>query len=55
MTQEKAIQAFGRIGRNKLQQTYTVRLRDDTLVKKIFFKEYDKIEVRNMNLLFNSD
>ena len=55
MTQEKAIQAFGRIGRNKLQQTYTVRLRDDTLVKKIFFKEYDKVEVRNMNLLFNSD
>uniref|UniRef100_A0A6C0AVW0 Helicase/UvrB N-terminal domain-containing protein n=1 Tax=viral metagenome TaxID=1070528 RepID=A0A6C0AVW0_9ZZZZ len=55
MTQEKAIQAFGRIGRNKLQQTYTVRLRDDTLVNKIFFEEIDKIEVRNMNLLFNSD
>ena len=55
MTQEKAIQAFGRIGRNKLQQTYTVRLRDDTLSKKIFFEEQDKIEVKNMNLLFNSD
>jgi len=55
MTQEKAIQAFGRIGRNKLQQTYTVRMRDDNLIKKIFFKEEDKIEVKNMNLLFNSE
>jgi len=54
MTQEKAIQAFGRIGRNKLQQTYTVRLRDDNLIKKVFLKEEDKIEVHNMNMLFSS-
>lgn len=54
MTQEKAIQAFGRIGRNKLQQTYTVRLRDDNLINKVFFHEDDKIEVSNMNRLFSN-
>ena len=54
MTQEKAIQAFGRIGRNKLQQTYTVRLRDDNLINKVFFHEHDKIEVSYMNRLFSN-
>ena len=54
LTQEKIIQAMGRIGRNKIQQNYTIRFRDDEQIKKLFYKEEDKIEVKNMNLLFNS-
>jgi len=54
LTQEKVIQAMGRIGRNNIQQTYTVRFRDDTQIAKLFTSETDKPEVRNMNKLFNS-
>ena len=54
MTQEKAIQAMGRIGRNKLQFNYTVRYRDDNIINKLFTKESNKPEVRNMNILFNT-
>lgn len=54
MTQEKIIQAMGRIGRNKLQQNYTVRFRSD-IIRKIFIEEEDKIEVMNMNNLFCSE
>jgi len=32
---------------------YTIRLRDDSLIDKLFKKEEDKIEVRNMNTLFS--
>lgn len=52
MTQEKLIQAMGRVGRNKLQQTYTIRLRDNNVIEKLLFNEYNKIEVSNMNTLF---
>jgi len=54
LTQEKIIQALGRIGRNNIQQDYTIRFRDDSHIKKLFCKESDKPEVRNMNRLFNS-
>ena len=54
LTQEKVIQAMGRIGRNNIQQTYTVRFRDDTQIAKLFTSETEKPEVRNMNKLFNS-
>lgn len=54
MTQEKIIQAMGRIGRNKLHQNYTVRFRSD-IIRKIFTEEEDKIEVMNMNNLFCSE
>jgi hypothetical protein len=54
LTQEKIIQAMGRIGRNNIQQNYTIRFRDDEQIKNLFYKEEDKIEVKNMNLLFNS-
>ena len=54
MTQEKTIQAMGRIGRNKLQLSYTIRFRDDELIKKIFMPSLNKPEVVNMNKLFNS-
>ena len=54
LTQEKIIQAMGRIGRNNIQQTYTVRFRDDSQIAKLFTSETEKPEVRNMNILFNS-
>ena len=52
MTQEKMIQAFGRVGRRSPQKDYSIRIRDDTLIKKMLIEEEDKIEVRNMNELF---
>lgn len=52
LTQEKIIQALGRIGRNNIQQDYSVRLRDDEQIRKLFYEEVDKPEVRNMNKLF---
>jgi len=52
MTQEKMIQAFGRIGRKKSQSNYTIRLRDNKLIDKLFTKEENKPEVINMNRLF---
>ena len=54
MTQEKSIQAMGRVGRNKIQQEYTLRFRDDSLIKKLLLPSDNKPEVRNMNRLFNS-
>jgi hypothetical protein len=54
LTHEKVIQAMGRIGRNNIQQTYTVRFRDDTQILKLFTSATDKPEIRNMNRLFNS-
>ena len=52
MTQEKMIQAFGRVGRRGAQSDYTLRIRDDELIKKLYTKEENKPEVRNMNRLF---
>ncbi len=54
LTQEKVIQAMGRIGRNNIQQTYTIRFRDDSQIAKLFTSETEKPEVANMNKLFNS-
>jgi hypothetical protein len=54
LTQEKLIQAMGRIGRNNIQQTYTVRFRDDEQIMKLFTSETDKPEIINMNRLFNT-
>jgi hypothetical protein len=52
MTQEKLIQALGRVGRKNIQKSYSIRLRDDKIVEKLFMEEMEKIEVRNMNTLF---
>jgi hypothetical protein len=56
LTQEKIIQALGRIGRNNIQQQYSARFRDDEQIKTLFtrFASTDKPEVINMNMLFNS-
>lgn len=55
LTQEKIIQALGRVGRNNIQQNYSLRFRDDSIIMKLFTNETDKPEIRNMNLLFNSE
>ena len=54
MTQEKTIQAMGRIGRNQLQKEYSIRFRDDDLIEKIFIDVSYRPEVDNMNKLFNT-
>ena len=53
LSQEKIIQSMGRIGRNNIQQDYTLRFRDDSLIHKLFKTEKDKPEVVNMNRLFS--
>jgi len=52
LTQEKIIQALGRVGRNSLQQTYTLRFRDNEHIMKLFNSCADKPEVCAMNKLF---
>ena len=54
MSQEKAIQAMGRVGRNKLQFQYSMRFRDNDIICKLFEHDDNKPEVRNMARLFNS-
>lgn len=54
LTQEKITQSIGRIGRSNIQQTYTVRFRDDEQILKLFTSETEKPEIINMNRLFNT-
>jgi hypothetical protein len=54
MSQEKCIQAMGRIGRNKIQQEYSIRFRANSLIYKLFERDDNKPEVLNMNRLFNT-
>tara|TARA_Y100000389_G_scaffold204352_1_gene256396 strand:+ start:4825 stop:7206 length:2382 start_codon:yes stop_codon:yes gene_type:complete len=53
MTQEKIIQALGRVGRNKNSDEYTIRIRDNSIISKIFNYEENKPEVINMQKLFS--
>jgi translation initiation factor 2 beta subunit (eIF-2beta)/eIF-5 len=53
MTQQKIIQAMGRVGRNKIQQEYTVRFRDDGIMMKLFLPQEVNLEAINMNRLFS--
>ena len=55
LTQEKIVQALGRVGRFNIQQNYTVRFRDDSQILKLLTTEINKPEVINMNKLFNSN
>ena len=54
LTQEKIIQAMGRIGRNNIQQDYSVRFRDNVQINKLFTSDTEKPEIINMNRLFNT-
>jgi hypothetical protein len=57
MSQEKAIQSMGRIGRGAIQQDYTIRVRHDAILRHIFtaLRSAEKPEVCAMNRLFVSD
>ena len=55
MSQEKCIQAMGRVGRNNLQSTYSLRFRDNELIHKLFNSAENRPEVINMNRLFQSE
>ena len=54
MSKEKTIQSMGRIGRNNIQQDYTIRFRDNELIYKLFNKSDKNIEADNMNRLLVS-
>lgn len=54
MTQQKIIQSMGRIGRNKVQQEYTVRFRDDEIMMRLFKPVEHNLEAVNMSRLFVS-
>jgi hypothetical protein len=54
MTQQKIIQAIGRIGRNKIQQEYTIRFRDDEIMIRLFEPTQENLEAINMSRLFVS-
>jgi len=45
---------MGRIGRNNIQQDYTIRFRDDEMIAKLFEKPEINLEAINMCSLFSS-
>ena len=51
MTQEKIIQAIGRVGRREKNKLFTFRFKNNNIIKKLFIKE-NTIESNNMNNLF---
>ena len=55
MTPQKTLQAMGRIGRNHIQQDYTIRFRDDEMITRLFQKPLVNTEADNMCSLFVSD
>ena len=55
MTPQKTLQAMGRIGRNHIQQDYTIRFRDDDMIHRLFQKPTINTEANNMCSLFTSD
>jgi hypothetical protein len=52
LTQEKLIQALGRVGRQNTKLEYSIRLRDDEFINTLFMTSQNKVEVNNMNRLF---
>jgi len=55
MTQQKTLQAMGRIGRNNVQQDYTIRFRDDGMIEQLFKKTENNLEAKNMCALFKAE
>ena len=55
LTQQKTIQALGRVGRNQIQQEYTIRFRDDVILHRLFSRPTQNMEAMNMCRLFSSD
>jgi len=54
MTQQKTMQALGRIGRNQIQQTYSIRFRDDDFIYRLLEEQTFNLEAVNMNKLFST-
>jgi hypothetical protein len=52
MTPQKTLQAMGRIGRNNIQQEYTVRFRSDEMIYGLFTTPIINLEAVNMEKLF---
>ena len=52
LTQEKLIQALGRIGRMDTKKEYSIRLRFKEFIDTLFMPSTNKVEVNNMNRLF---
>jgi len=55
MTQQKTIQAMGRIGRNNIQQEYSVRFRDDDIIANLFCPNANNVEAQNMCRILQTD
>ena len=55
MSQQKTVQALGRVGRNNIQQEYTVRFRDDSIIYNLFKEQEHNIEAINMCRLLVTD
>jgi len=55
VTQQKLIQSMGRIGRNNIQQTFSVRFRENLFIEQLFKEPIRNMEAENMNRLFCSD
>jgi hypothetical protein len=53
MTQQKTIQAMGRIGRNQIQQEYTIRFREDSMLEQLFSAPSCNKEAEVMCRLFS--
>ena len=53
MTPQKTLQAMGRIGRNNIQQEYTIRFRDDEMIMRLFRKPEVNMEAIIMQRLFS--
>ena len=54
MTPQKTLQAMGRIGRNNIQQEYTIRFRSDDMIYGLFTTPLINLEAVNMEKLFSS-
>jgi len=52
MTAQKTLQAMGRVGRNNIQQEYTIRFRDDEMIRGLFRTPEINMEAVNMCRLF---
>ena len=52
MSQEKIIQGLGRVGRKNEKNDYSIRIRHDEIITKLFTKSNDNTEANNMNKLF---
>ena len=54
MTQDKTIQAMGRIGRNAMNSEYSIRFRKQEQIDTLFYPALHRPEVENMRRLFQT-